>query len=90
LDVVSRTRQHTIAVNMETEETQAIHKELAFSPFHLHPECTQYTHYFSHMRIVLLQRARLGPLRQAFLTRLYQFETDCLSGSINRSVVTPF
>jgi hypothetical protein len=32
----------------------------------------------------------LGPLRQAFLTRLYQFETDCLSGSINRSVVTPF
>jgi hypothetical protein len=33
---------------------------------------------------------RLGPLRQAFLTRLYQFETDCLSGSINRSVVKPF
>jgi hypothetical protein len=35
-------------------------------------------------------RVTLGPLRQAFLTRLYQFETDCLSGSINRSVVTPF
>jgi hypothetical protein len=33
---------------------------------------------------------QIGALRQAYLTRLYQFETDCLSGSINRSVVTPF
>jgi hypothetical protein len=50
---------HTIAVNRETEEIQAIHNELAFPPFHLHSECTQYTQYFSHMFIVLLQRARV-------------------------------
>jgi hypothetical protein len=72
-------RLHVHLLNINDSET----------PILFSSPTSRYPSSFSSLFAVLTQLT-LGPLRQAFLTQIYDFATDRLSSSINRFVVSTF